>query len=162
MVVGNRALLVLSQTQEVHEEIEDTLDMLRRAGGLKTVQDSGDFEGHAAGESARPARPAACDIRRPAQPAQGAGGMGGMGGMGGGMGGMGGELAWQPWQAARRPLSSVSFPDWRRQTAPGGDADLLEGLKSSNAANQKAKVLHLKQRQDAGQKGEQGVGGGSF
>ncbi len=46
------------------------------------------------------------------------------------------------------------------QTTPGGDADLLEGLKNSNAANQKAKVLHLKQRQDAGQGGAGGMGGG--
>ena len=38
MVVGNRVLLVLSQTQEVHEEIEDTLEMLRKAGGLKTTE----------------------------------------------------------------------------------------------------------------------------
>ena len=45
----------------------------------------------------------------------------------------------------------------------GGDADLLEGLKSSNAANQRAKVMHLKQRQDAGQgAGMGGVAGGFF
>ena len=37
MIVGNRLLLVLSQTQEVHEEIEDTLEMLRKAGGLKSA-----------------------------------------------------------------------------------------------------------------------------
>ena len=36
MLVGNRAIIVLSQTQEVHEQIEQTLEMLRKAGGLKS------------------------------------------------------------------------------------------------------------------------------
>ncbi len=36
-VVGDRALLVVSQTQEVHEQIASVLDMLRREGGLKTA-----------------------------------------------------------------------------------------------------------------------------
>jgi hypothetical protein len=38
IVVGNRPLLVVRQTQEVHEEIEKTLNMLRKAGGLKTAR----------------------------------------------------------------------------------------------------------------------------
>ncbi len=38
IVVGNRPLLVISQTQEVHERIEDTLQMLRKVGGVKTVE----------------------------------------------------------------------------------------------------------------------------
>ena len=45
MVVGNRALIVLSQTQEVHEEIEATLEMLRKAGGLKAAKENADGEG---------------------------------------------------------------------------------------------------------------------
>ena len=76
------------------------------------------------------------------------GGMGGMmGGMGGGMmGGMGGTGG----QTSRYVISVI--PVVEPQDTQGGDADLLEGLKGSNAANQRAKVLHLKQRQDAGQR----------
>ena len=37
IVVGNRLLSVVSQTEEVHEEIEETLDLIRKAGGLKTA-----------------------------------------------------------------------------------------------------------------------------
>ena len=36
-VVGDRALLVVSQTQEVHEQIASVLEILRREGGLKTA-----------------------------------------------------------------------------------------------------------------------------
>ena len=35
IVVGNRLLSVVSQTEEVHEEIEETLDLIRKAGGLR-------------------------------------------------------------------------------------------------------------------------------
>jgi len=70
-VVGNRLLLVVSQTQEAHEEIENTLAMLRKVGGLQAVAQ------HVAAEN-------------------------------------------------------------------------IEDLKSSNAANPKAKVMHLKQRQNTG------------
>jgi hypothetical protein len=35
--VGDRLLLVVSQTQEVHGQIEHVLDLLRKAGGLKTA-----------------------------------------------------------------------------------------------------------------------------
>ena len=95
MIVGNRALLVVSQTQEVHEEIEDTLEMLRKAGGLKTAAQDVAGEERADGEPPAPARPARCTSGRPAR-RQGVGGMG-MGGMGGmGMGGMGGGMARRP------------------------------------------------------------------
>ena len=68
--------------------------------------------------------------------------------MGGGMGGMGmGGLGRLPVQ---------------QQAGPSGDADLLGGLKSANSANQQSKVLILKQRQDAGQSGAAGMGGGFF
>jgi hypothetical protein len=154
MVVGNRALLVLSQTQEVHEEIESTLEMLRKAGGLKTAAQDMANQDHANREMP-PARPGTMHIRRPAD----SGGMGGMGmgGMGGGMGGMGGRAVGQ----APNVISVI--PAVGPQATPGGDADLLEGLKGSNAANQKAKVLHLKQRQNAGQNGGMGgMGGGGM
>jgi len=38
IVVSTRPLLVILQTQEVHEEIENTLEKLRKAGGLKTTE----------------------------------------------------------------------------------------------------------------------------
>ena len=73
------------------------------------------------------------------------GGMG-MGGMGmGGMGGMGGRI---------KPVVQSELA-----VQEGGDADLLGGLKGSNAANQNAKVMHLKQRQEAGQGNNGGMGG---
>jgi hypothetical protein len=144
MVVGNRLMLVLSQTQEVHEQIEQTLEMLRKAGGLKNAQQHLAGEEKADGEAPEPSadRPAP-RIRWPAPQPQGVGGMGG--GMGGGMMGMGD-------QQTPFVISVV----------PGGDADLLGGLKGANAANQRAKVQHLKQRQDAGNNGGNNVGGGVF
>ena len=36
-VAGNRPLLVVSQSEEVHEQIENMLEKLRKAGGLKTA-----------------------------------------------------------------------------------------------------------------------------
>ncbi len=150
MVVGNRVLIVLSQTQEVHEEIEATLEMLRKAGGLKAAKENADGEVPELSVDRPVPR-----LRRPAPPAGGMGGMGGgmMGGMGGGMGAMNGRAGDQT------PFVISVIPVVGPQTAPGGDADLLGGLKSSNAANQRAKVMHLKQRQDAGQ-GQSGMMGG--
>ncbi len=91
IIVGNRALLVLSQTQEVHEEIVDLLDTLRKAGGLKA---SGNWprRNRAKTRPTCPRRPAR--LHHPAPPAgQGFGGMGGW------------AAAWAAWPAAaRRPL----------------------------------------------------------
>jgi hypothetical protein len=55
---GNRALLVVSQTEEVHEKIESMLERLRKVAGLKTAAEraAGDRDG-----SPVPALP----IRRP-------------------------------------------------------------------------------------------------
>ena len=153
MIVGNRVLLVLSQTQEVHEEIEETLEMLRKAGGLKTARQDVAGEDQMRRRTARLGPTRRLHIRRP-EPHAG-GGMGGMGGMGGGMGGMGGGMGGGMSQTPH----VISVIPVIGGASPGGDADLLGGLKSSNAANQKAKVLHLKQRQDAGQ-GQGGTGGG--
>ena len=36
-LIGNRALLIVSQSQEVHEQIENTLRLIRKAAGLKTA-----------------------------------------------------------------------------------------------------------------------------
>ena len=175
LLVGGRALLVVTQTQDVHEEIVSTLDMLRTAGGLKTAgpyvagEDCFDRE-PADSAGYRPLR-----TRPPAPPAQGFGGMGGMmGGMGmggAGMGGMGmggagmgmGGMGMGGMAGRRQPdalCDRAPFPWWAG--APGGDADLLGGLRGSNAANQKANVMHLKQTQDAGQSGGNGLGGGFF
>ena len=159
MIVGNRALLVLSQTQEVHKEIESTLEMLRKAGGLKTAEQHA-TEPSTDGNLPAPARQGP-RLRLSGPTAQGMGGMG-MGSMGGGMGGMGGGMVGRgggqtPWVISTIPVVGPG-------AAQGGDADLLGGLKTSNAANQKAKVLHLKQRQEAGQSGGMGggMGGGMF
>ena len=154
IIVGNRVLLVLSQTQEVHDQVEDMLAMLRKAGGLKAVGQDGN--GNMAlsqsqspfvisvipviGGGTAPNAPAMHLQPRPT---------GGMGGMGGGMGnGMGGNMG-----GGMGGMSAA---------APGGDADLLGGLKSANEANQNAKVQHLKQRQEAGQGGTGGGMGGGF
>ncbi len=146
MIVGNRAMIVLSQTQEVHEQIEDTLEMLRKAGGLKTAAQHGAAEDLPGSDLPAPTPHGALHRWQPARPVGG-----GMGGMGGGMGGMMG--------GNQTPFVISVIP----VVGPQGDADLLGGLKSSNAANQKAKVLHLKQRQDAGQgQGAMGGMGGGF
>ena len=154
MIVGNRVLLVLSQTQEVHEQIEELLEMLRKAGGLKTAgQDAGSRRA-ADGELPAPARRGDLRIRRPAPAARGRHGRHGRHGW------WDGRWAWGAACAAAGRPQVISVIPTRAAGRPGGDADLLEGLKSSNAANQKAKVLHLKQRQDAGQNGSGGMGGG--
>ena len=38
IVIGKRPLLVILQTQEVHERIDSALEMLRKASGLKTAE----------------------------------------------------------------------------------------------------------------------------
>jgi len=152
-IVGKRVLLVTSQTQEVHEEIEQTLEMLRKAGGLKSGARKLAEQEQAEDEADLPARPRVRP-HRAVQPPMGQGfggmGMGGMGGIGGGMPARG-----------QTPfvLSVVPVIDGN---SPGGDADLLGGLRNSNSANQQSKVQQLKKRQDAGQSGANGIGGGFF
>ncbi len=141
MIVGKRALLVTSQTQEVHEQIADMLETLRKAGGLKSGARKLAEQEQSEDETDLPAR---TRLHRPAPRAMGQG-FGGMGGMGGGMGGGFGGKSKTPF------VISV---------IPSGDADLLGGLRGANAANQQSKALHLKQRQDAGQnQGGSGMGG---
>ena len=150
IIVGNRALLVLSQTQEVHEEIVDLLDTLRKAGGLKAGARKLAEAEQGEDEADLPARPAA-RLHHPAPPA--GQGFGGMGGMGGGMGGMAG--------GGQAPFVISTIPVSDGQS---GDADLLGGLKNANSANQQSKVRRLKQRQDAGQNSGAmgGMGGGGM
>ena len=122
IIVGNRVLLVLSQTQEVHDQVEDMLAMLRKAGGLKAVGQDGNGN-MALSQSQSPFVISVIPVigggtvaNAPAmhlQPRP----TGGMGGMGGGMGnGMGGNMG-----GGMGGMSAA---------APGGDADLLGGLKS--------------------------------
>ncbi len=60
-------------------------------------------------------------------------------------------------------MSGNGQPPLVISTVPGGDADLLGGLRGTNASNQKSKVLDLKRRQEAGQEqGGAGMGGGVF
>jgi uncharacterized protein YfaS (alpha-2-macroglobulin family)/tetratricopeptide (TPR) repeat protein len=163
IVVGNRVLLVMSQTQEVHGELEETLAMLRKAGGVKSAARKLAEKEQSEDETDLPQRPRS-PLHRQANDSNrapfvisavpvldgrapgGAGNMAGMGGMGGGMGGMG--------------FGGQGGLRVQQQAGPGGDADLLGGLRSANAANQQSKVLILKQRQDAGQNGGAGMGGG--
>jgi hypothetical protein len=172
MLVGNHYALVLTQTQEAHEEIAATLEALRRAGGLTTHE--GQANQTAQQRSGHPA------VRRSAMDGMGGmgGGMSGMGGMGGGMGGMGagmgafgGGMGGMPQVIVGKPggasSSRLRVPGGPSQTpfvisvipvvGPGGP-DLLEGVRRINQANQSQKVQSMKSRQDAGQ--NSGMGGG--
>ncbi len=153
IIVGKRVLLVTAQTQEVHEEIEQTLEMLRKAGGLKSGARKLAEKEQAEDEADLPARPRVRP-HRAVQPPMGQGfggmGMGGMGGMGGGM------------PARGQTPFVISVVPVIDGNSPAGDADLLGGLKSANNANQQSKVQQLKKRQEAGQNGANGIGGGFF
>ena len=155
MIVGNRPVLVVSQPEEVHEQIEEMLEMLRKAGGLKAARQESQtpFVMGAVPAVMSPSTPsgdAPMRIRTP--PRMG----GGMGGMGGGMGGGTGAFGGAAHGMGGNPAGSNGVDD---------DSDLLGGLKGSNAANQGQNVLRLKQRQDAGQNNgmnNNGMGGGMF
>ena len=109
MIVGNRVLLVISQTQEVHEEIEDALEMLRKAGGLKTARRTC----RRRISRRRTARPGPTGAAHPT--ARAAAARLGMG-MGGGMGGMGMGGGWA-WAARRRQPRVISVVPAQSQAA---------------------------------------------
>jgi hypothetical protein len=152
IVVGKRVLLVISQTQDVHDDIENAFAMLRKAGAVKSASQDNIADERSEGKQHPPIRPR----RIPTNPGvipQGFG-MGGLGGMG--MGGMGASGA-----IGRTPNVTGVVPA-QAQAPSGSEADLLEGLKSSYSADQKAHVMRLKQRQEAGQGGMGGGMGGGF
>ncbi len=134
--------LVLSQTQEVHEEIDLLLDRLRRVSREQAK----------AGLPALKPRPRTEGEAGRARGFGGAGGMGGgmMGGMGGGMGAFGG--------AQVNPVrgSASAAPAAAQQT------DLLQGVRGINKSNQGKQSESLQKMYDSG-KGKKGVGaGGAF
>ncbi len=169
MIVGNRPVLVVSQPEEVHEQIEEMLEMLRKAGGLKAGRQESQTPFvmgavPAVMSSSTPSGDAPMRIRTPPRMGGGMGGMGGgMGGMGGGMGGMGGGMG-----GGTGAFGGAAHGMGGNPAGSNGvddDSDLLGGLKGSNAANQGQNVLRLKQRQDAGQNNgmnNNGMGGGMF
>jgi hypothetical protein len=124
--------LVISQTQEVHEEISQMFQTLRRIR-----------------EQVGPP-----PKRRPAPSMQGGAGgaMGGMGGMGGGMG-MGGFGG--PAPAAAAPAGEATAP---APSAGEQNADLLGGLRESNQQFQRQNVEQLKGMYKSGM-GMGGMGG---
>lgn len=148
-VFPNKLCLVVSQTQEVHEQIADLLENLRKVDKLE-----------AAGEGGEKAKPAAAkpkprqlgDKQTPrvisvipvidGGRGRGFGGMGGMGGGFGGMGGMGGMMGGPANRAGR-----------------GAQVDLLEGVQNTNRGFQQQGVQNLKKQYEGG-KGKGGVNAG--
>lgn len=135
----NNMSLVLSQTEEVHEEITDLLQTLRAIKAGKG--------------GALPVRRPSAERRPKRQESMGmGGGMGGMGGMGAGMGGMfGGQAPGAESLRGRDPSASGT-------TAGKQDADLLGGLQQSNQGLQRKHVDRLKGMSKGGMGG---VGAGA-
>ena len=153
MIVNNHCALVQSQTEEVHEQVVDMLENLRRAGGLPSREPK--LNTKAAQAAATPVAPQV-RIRQRTPNGQGMGGGMGGGGMGGGMGGMGGGFAGGMGGragTAQSPSVISVIPTFGRN-----GPDLLEGVKGLNSANQTQKVMQKKSREAAGQMG--GMGGG--
>ena len=116
----NKLSIVVSQTQEVHEELEDLLEQLRAAGQRPNAHGPHKPSAHRSGARNR-------------------GGMGGMGGMGGGMGGMGGGT-WggPPAKSARAGAGKAEEPD------------LLEGVQETNRGNQGKQSQKLQKTYERG------------
>jgi hypothetical protein len=133
---GNGLAIVVNQTQEVHEEIEDVLAKLRK---IKP-------EGIGQSMPSKP-RPRAGDVPRSRAMPGMRGGMGGMGGgMGGGsMGAMDGDMFGQG--------------PGRAQAAPQ-QADLLQGVQETNKGFQGMQSEKL-QKMYNNSGGKKGVGAGS-
>ena len=144
----NKLVIVISQTQEVHDEIADLLAGLRKSGGKAAVEGK-----EAKKDQSSAAEPDTGEKPVPRRAERGtrrAGNMGG--GMGGMMGGMGGGNFGDPGARRMQP-----------QAGKAPDADqpdsLLEGLQDSNRAAQQQHVERLKKRQKGGQN-MGGMGGG--
>jgi TolA-binding protein len=137
----NNLTLVVSQTEEVHEELAKVLTTLR---SIKTST-GGPF----------PVRRPAGEPGTQGMSGKGTGARGGMGGMMGGVGGMGGTFG-GPGPAAKASRG----PGFLAPAATSGaqDADLLGGLQQSNQSLQRKHIERLK---GTYQGGMGGVGAGA-
>jgi hypothetical protein len=132
--------IVVSQTQEVHEEIAKLLAELRRAGGLQRAK----------GYKLPTARPGY--VRE---------GVGSVGGMGGGMGGMmGGAAPMVRGHAAAKPAPQMppANETAARTSRPEEQADLLKGVQESKRRSQGEQVEKLKGMYQSSGKGVRGGG----
>ena len=143
-----KAALVVSQTQEVHEEIAMLLTALRRIdpNGAHTDASARSTgaqtpEPDRNNRTSRPPTPR----RRPAPSGMGGlggsmggmgGGMGGMGGMSGGMGGAGGGMGARHRGAVAPSQTRQTDGAGARQVESNPDADLLQGLEEVHRQNQ--------------------------
>lgn len=139
----NNLTLVVSQTQEVHEEIEDLLAQLRlvtrQSGGRGLPMLQGPVQSGAGRQENR-------------RGSQGGGVGAGMGGMGGMMGGMGGSFG--------GPNAPPANPAQRRAAAQPQPADLLQGVQQTNKGFQGKQSEKLnKMYKESGSKGGVGAGG---
>ncbi|HUT11177.1 MAG TPA: tetratricopeptide repeat protein, partial [Thermoguttaceae bacterium] len=141
----NNLSIVVSQSQDVHREIERVLENLRRVGGNKS------------GDGQPPVR------KKPQRGYGGFGGMG-MGGMGmGGMGGGGGAQAdfdgvQRPFVISVIPVIEPGTTDADVAPAPGGMNELLKGLQEANESFQGQQVDQLQKIYSRGM-GMGGFGG---
>ncbi|MDY0169059.1 MAG: tetratricopeptide repeat protein [Thermoguttaceae bacterium] len=133
MTVRGEEVIVLSQTQDVHDEIEELMARLRQVGqqpedGKLPVRERPQWDGP---------------------------GMGGVGGMGGGMGGMGGGFF------GGVPSDDSAMPMPAPLRGDGGKAELLRGLDDAQRELQGEQADQLQRLYEKG-KGGGGMGAGFF
>jgi len=134
MQYGNTEAIVLSQTQEVHEQVTALLERLRALAATKK------------GDGKLPVKE-----RPPQSFGLGGGMMGGIGGMGGGaMGGMGG-MGMMGMGMGPQPMGAAPSP-----ALGGGKGDLLKELQD---ANRQLQTQQVDQLQKMYQRGMGGMGG---
>ncbi len=137
MTVRGELVIVLSQTQDVHDDIEHLMGRLREVG-------------EAAEDGKLPVRD------RPQWDGPGMQGFGGMGGFGGGMGGGGGGFFGGP---GASPFATSVIPLPPSQPGNGGKAELLRGLHESQQQLQGEQAEQLQRMYEKGY-GAGGMGAG--
>jgi hypothetical protein len=150
--------IVLSQTEDVHEQIAALLANLRT------------LDKEAAGEGSQQAKSSETGKTKPGDlgPGQkplvisvipvidgGRGGAGGFGGMGGGMGGFGGGFGGM--RGFGQGMGGMGFGPH-----PGGHVNLLEGIQNTNRGMNAAGAQRLHEQYDQGQKGPASAGAGFY
>ncbi len=129
MPFGTGMSIVVSQTQDVHEQIDDILAQLRK---IKREQ------GGAGLSISKKARKKAKNVNGGSF----GGAMGGMGGLPGSLGGGSGGVKYAP----RRAMPDAA-------AAPQRDADLLQGVRGANQSNQSKQSGKLQQMYNQGKGG---------